>query len=322
MTNRGRDVSALLVGCSELVLRGGYDVIGFAHDKKSSQNLDKGHHGTESLAFSHLLLENTLASKDYVRNILRTFEENPRLGLLTPPPPISGIYFAHTIPLDWGANYDITVKLLRNRLGITNVPITSFKATMSAIGSCYWFRAKALAPLFAASWSYEDFLPEDLMNEDGTVSHAIERANGFVAQSQGYYPAWVLSDKYARIQLDSLWYSTSELVGALGPKRTGETLLELELWTDHKIGGIHQRIRRIGARIHRVLRSVARVTVQRLPSGVQWIIYTTFWGPVSLYRKARKTIGAILRGSALAPAEKSKEIQARKMTAAALARKK
>ena len=46
----------------------------------------------------------------------------------------------------------------------------------------------ALKPLFEYGWKYEDFLPEGQMGEDGTVSHAIERANGYICQSQGTIP--------------------------------------------------------------------------------------------------------------------------------------
>ena len=81
-----------------VVLSGKYDVIGFAHDKKSSQNQENGHHGTESQGFAYKLMENTLGSEAYVKNILTLFAENPRLGQVTPPPPYHALYFAHTIP--------------------------------------------------------------------------------------------------------------------------------------------------------------------------------------------------------------------------------
>ena len=123
--------------------------------------------------------------------------------MATPPPPIHALYFAHTVPHDWGINFDITKDLLENKLHI-HVPLDERKPSVSAIGSCYWFRVEALKPLYEYGWRYEDFLPEGKMGVDGTISHAIERANGYIAQSQGYYPAWVMSDKYARIEVDSL----------------------------------------------------------------------------------------------------------------------
>ena len=233
VVNRGRDVSALYVACADIVLHGGYEVIGFAHDKKSSQNQDNGHHGTESQGFAYKLLENVLASKEYVSNVISLFAENPRLGQVSPPPPYHALYFAHTIRDDWGACFDITRELLEDKLNI-HVPLSKKKSTASAIGSCFWFRTDALKPLFEYGWTYEDFLPEGQMKDDGTISHAIERANGYVCQSQGYYPAWVLSDRYARIEVDSLFFSSQVLVGSMGRSRSGETLLSyassLNVW--------------------------------------------------------------------------------------------
>lgn len=288
--NHGRDVSALYVAAKHVVLDGQYEIVGFAHDKKSSQNLEKGHHGTESQGFAYKLLENTLGSKAYVHNVLALFEENPRLGLLTPPPPIHGLYFAHTIPSDWGANYENTKLLLEKRLGI-QVPIDSRKPTLSAIGSCFWFRAKAMLPLFEAGWEYSDFLPEGMMQEDGTVSHAIERANGFVVQSQGYYPAWVMSDKYSRIEIDSLWYATSELVGSLGPRRTGETLLELELWSHRRINWTYSALNRLRWSYLHPIYSFSRKTAMNitkpLPSLLRTGIFSTLKLPLTLWRSIK-----------------------------------
>ena len=224
VVNRGRDVSALYVACADIVLHGGYDVVGFAHDKKPSQNQDNGHHGTESQGFAYKLLENVLASKEYVRNVLTLFSENPRLGQVAPPPPYHALYFARTIESDWGACFDITKELLEETLDI-HVPLRKDKSTVSALGSCFWFRVDALRPLFEHGWTYEDFLPEGEMKDDGTISHAIERANGYVCQSQGYYPAWVLSDRYARIEVDSLFFSSQVLLSSIGRGHQGESLL-------------------------------------------------------------------------------------------------
>lgn len=284
--NRGRDVSALLVGAAKVVLDGGYDVVGFAHDKKSSQNQQTGHHGSETQGFAYKLLENTLGSADYVRNILGLFAQNDRLGMVSPIPPYHALYFAHTLPTDWGPNFENTKALVQQQLGL-HVPMDNRKATMSAIGSCYWFRVDALRPLFARGWHYEDFLPEGVMGADGSISHAIERANGYIAQSQGYYPAWVLNDRYARIELDSLLHSTNSLLTAMGNMRQGETLLancaSLSLGSS-SVGGFHAKIRN---KVHTILRGAAKRYVQPLPEPMKSLIYRCGWFPINLYRHTR-----------------------------------
>lgn len=292
--NRGRDVSALLVAACPVVLSGKYDVIGFAHDKKSSQNQENGHHGTESQGFAYKLMENTLGSEAYVKNILTLFAENPRLGQVTPPPPYHALYFAHTIPHDWGANYEITKELLEDRLDI-HVPLSPTKPTASAMGSCYWFRVEALKPLFEYGWKYEDFLPEGQMGEDGTISHAIERANGYICQSRGYYPAWVLSDRYARIEVDSLFYTTAMMMGSSAEARSGESLLTnlrgLNLATSR-----WRTLKIAKHRTHLGLQWITSRTVLKLPKPAQSVIYTAAWAPITAVRFVIGQIRAMLRG--------------------------
>lgn len=292
--NRGRDVSALLVAACPVVLSGKYDVIGFAHDKKSSQNQENGHHGTESQGFAYKLMENTLGSEAYVKNILTLFAENPRLGQVAPPPPYHALYFAHTIPHDWGANYEITKELLEDRLGI-HVPLSPTKPTASAMGSCYWFRVEALKPLFEYGWKYEDFLPEGQMGEDGTISHAIERANGYICQSRGYYPAWVLSDRYARIEVDSLFYTAAMMMGSSAEARSGESLLTnlrgLNLATSR-----WRTLKIAKHRTHLGLQWITSRTVLKLPKPAQSVIYTAAWAPITAVRFVIGQIRAVLRG--------------------------
>jgi lipopolysaccharide biosynthesis protein len=292
--NRGRDVSALLVAACPVVLSGKYDVIGFAHDKKSSQNQENGHHGTESQGFAYKLMENTLGSEAYVKNILTLFAENPRLGQVAPPPPYHALYFAHTIPHDWGANYEITKELLEDRLGI-HVPLSPTKPTASAMGSCYWFRVEALKPLFEYGWKYEDFLPEGQMGEDGTISHAIERANGYICQSRGYYPSWVLSDRYARIEVDSLFYTAAMMMGSSAEARRGESLLTnlrgLNLATSR-----WRTLKIAKHRIHLGLQWITSRTVLKLPKPAQSVIYTAAWAPITAVRFVIGQIRAVLRG--------------------------
>ena len=246
--NRGRDVSALLVAACPVVLSGKYDVIGFAHDKKSSQNQENGHHGTESQGFAYKLMENTLGSEAYVKNILTLFAENPRLGQVTPPPPYHALYFAHTIPHDWGANYEITKELLEDRLGI-HVPLSPTKPTASAMGSCYWFRVEA----------------------------------------------WVLSDRYARIEVDSLFYTTAMMMGSSAEARSGESLLTnlrgLNLATSR-----WRTLKIAKHRTHLGLQWITSRTVLKLPKPAQSVIYTAAWAPITAVRFVIGQIRAVLRG--------------------------
>ncbi|NLB65390.1 MAG: hypothetical protein GX803_02850 [Lentisphaerae bacterium] len=202
--SRGRDWGALLVGCKYQLE--GYDYLGFIHDKKSLQK----EYVTVGASFRDMLWHNLLASPGYIRDIIATFEANPWLGLLVPPPPLHGTYFKSGLDR-WTICFDETVRLaqkldLRARPNKQHQPI--------AVGSVFWCRTDALQPLFAVNWDYSDFPPEPLPN-DGSLNHALERILPLVAQSQGYLTGWVLTDRYASTEIANLHYMVAATRDAL-----------------------------------------------------------------------------------------------------------
>lgn len=192
--NRGRDVSSLLVGVKDVIMD--YDIVCFAHDKKTAQVKP----GTVGASFAYKCFENTLSSKAYVANVIHTFIQNPRLGLLTPPEPNHSAFFP-TIGFEWGPNFDVT-KNLAKELGLT-VPMSVSSPPIAPLGTMFWFRPEAMKPLYAKDWEYEDFPPEP-NKIDGTLLHAIERIYPFIVQEAGYYPAVGMTDKFAAIEYNNL----------------------------------------------------------------------------------------------------------------------
>lgn len=194
--NRGRDVSALLVGCAKFIMQ--YDLICFVHDKKTMQTMPFA----SGRSFAYKCFENNLVSEEYVDNIIDTFEKNPRLGLLTPPPPNHGPLYM-TLGSEWASNYDNTVKLAK-KLNI-RCNIHWSKEPITPLGTMFWFRTKAMKKLFNYGWRYDDF-PKEPNGVDGTLLHAIERIYGYVVQDAGYYVAWIMTDRFAKIELTNLSY--------------------------------------------------------------------------------------------------------------------
>ncbi|MGO5165168.1 MULTISPECIES: rhamnan synthesis F family protein [unclassified Candidatus Paralachnospira] len=194
--NRGRDVSALLIGAREVVPK--YEYICFAHDKKVTQLRPM----TQGAGWSYKCFESVLKNRDLVNNVIRTFEENPRLGMLSPAPPNHGGYYS-LLGDEWTTNFD-HVKELAEKLGF-GVSIKKEKEPIAPIGTIFWFRSKALKPLFDVNWKYEDF-PKEPSANDGTLSHTIERFYPYAVQEAGYYPAWVFSDNVAAQEITNLTY--------------------------------------------------------------------------------------------------------------------
>ncbi len=198
--NRGRDVSALLIGARDVVSR--YEYVCFAHDKKVVQLKPQ----SQGAGWAYKCFENVMGSRHVVNNIIRLFEENPRMGLLSPAPPNHAGYYS-LLGEEWTVNFK-HVKELAERLGV-HVPMDPDKEPIAPIGTIFWFRTKAFEQLFSAGWTYEDFPAEPARN-DGTLSHAIERYYPFAVQAAGYYPAWIFSDRGASLELNNLDYMLRE----------------------------------------------------------------------------------------------------------------
>lgn len=200
IANRGRDVSALLVGAAEVFDE--YEYVCFFHDKKSAGTRP----ASVSVGFAYRLEENLFPTADFVRNVLYLFSQNPRLGMLAPPPPHHGAY-AFTLATEWGPNYEMTKDLLY-RLGF-RTPISEDRMPLAPLGTCFWFRGRALKPLAAHHWDYAEF-PKEPNSTDGTLLHAIERIYPFACVEAGYYPAYLLSDRYAAIEYSTMRYYVRE----------------------------------------------------------------------------------------------------------------
>lgn len=203
---RGRDLSALLVGCRDILQR--YDYLCFVHDKKS---LRQGQEMVVGDAFFHMLWENLLAGPEYIARILDTFEREPLLGLLVPPVPYHGSYRPFGGKF-WTICYKPALELA-DKLGI-NPGLLSEAWDPVAIGSAFWCRTAALQPVFAHPWEYEDF-PAEPLPEDGSFSHALERIFPFAAQAAGYYTGWLMTEAFARQEIENLSFLSAQALEAL-----------------------------------------------------------------------------------------------------------
>lgn len=183
-SNAGRDTSALLIGCRDVVLDGGYDAIVRVHGKRSPQD------GAQRAAeFRRHLLDNLLDSPGYVANLFDLLAREPAIGLLMPPVVQIGY---PTLGHAWFGNRP-RVQALADELGLR--VLLDEHTPLAPLGSMFWFRPDALMPLFEKSWQWAQFEGESY--GDGDLPHAIERLLPYCAQARGYLSWCAMSARSA-----------------------------------------------------------------------------------------------------------------------------
>ena len=190
--NRGRDISALLVSSSRII--DNYEYICYLHDKKTKSSRLK----EDTDLWIKNLWDNLICSKEYINNVINTFEENKEIGLVLPPERF-GTYFHDWEYSEWS---ELDFKYAEKILCMLGIKVSlSREIPPISIGSMLWFKRNALKKLFIYDWKYEDF-PDEPLPDDGTINHAIERIFPYIAHEAGYESLTVMSDEYASVLLN------------------------------------------------------------------------------------------------------------------------
>lgn len=221
--NRGRDVSALLVACREIIIK--YQYICFIHDKKKKHE----RHLLDTQSWIDNLWGNCLITEQYIENVLHLFEEKKEIGLLVPPEPI-GEYFNSWFADSWGEDFENT-KRLAEKLQL-NCHISPFYPPIT-LGTVFWGRVDALRKLIDFEWCYGDFQEEPLP-EDGTFSHAVERILAYVAQDAGYDTGTIMSASYAEKQMNFLQENMTKAFQVLSEELGISNIIEAKGYEEKK----------------------------------------------------------------------------------------
>jgi len=165
--NRGRDIAPFLTAFGSRFLDQ-YDFVGHLHTKKTDSIQDS----QMGEVWRVFLLENLLGGKGNMADmILGHMAADPSIGMIFPDDPnIVG----------WDKNLSYAHKLGK-QLGINEFP----ENFLFPIGTMFWARVKALAPLFERNLDWQDY-PAEPLPYDGTILHALERLLPFVTSKQGF----------------------------------------------------------------------------------------------------------------------------------------
>jgi hypothetical protein len=165
--NRGRDIGPFLTEFGDELQ--GYDVVGHIHGKRSLITSDV----VIGESWREFMWQNLMGDiSPMMDTIAGAFSNDEGLGIVFPDDPHLS---------DWDYNRDIAEQMAA-RMGIKEVlpPFFNFP-----IGTMFWARPKALAPLFSLRLRWDDY-PVEPIAIDGTLLHAMERLLPFVARHAGY----------------------------------------------------------------------------------------------------------------------------------------
>jgi lipopolysaccharide biosynthesis protein len=193
-SNRGRDVSAFLIDCRDVLDGGAYDLVVKVHSKRQVQDPPN-----VAELFKRHMFENLLSSPGYAANVLRLFQQHPSLGMVFPP-----VYHVAypTLGHAWFLNKD-RARTEARRLGMV-MPLDD-TTPLSAYGSMFVARPETLWRLTGAGYTHEDF-PEESDYGDGALSHVAERLMSYAVLSTGHHVREVMNADHAAINYSYLEY--------------------------------------------------------------------------------------------------------------------
>lgn len=143
-------------------------------------------------SFHYKNAENVLYNKTYVRNVIHTFAQKRFLGLLVPLEPNHADYFP-TMGREWHGFFD-DVNTVIKELKI-NVPVSAGKEPVAPFGDIFWFRTSAILKMVPDIQRIKENYEKD------RFLHIWKRVLPFICLENGYYPAYVLTDYFSRIEL-------------------------------------------------------------------------------------------------------------------------
>ena len=200
-SNRGRDISALLIGCADVLADESYDMVVKLHGKRSTQD-----DVNASTWFRRHLFDNLLPNAPAVAELYEWFAADPQLGIVVPP--VIHLYYP-TMGHAWLGNR-MLAEGLADRLGL-DVPFDDHPP-VAPFGSMFVARREALEPWLSLHLTWDDF-PDATDYVDGTLAHTVERMFCYVAAGTGRYTGTVLGPAMGGLEYGFLEYKL-QAVGA------------------------------------------------------------------------------------------------------------
>ena len=166
--NKGRDVFPFIFELKNKIKK--YKYVCHIHTKKSL-------HSTNGDIWREYLYKNLLGDKATIEEILYIFESNPQIGIIFP----DNIDLIRGC-VEWGSNKIIAENLLE-RMGLEyDLPDDNI---IFPAGDMFWAKTDAIRQIFEMEY-FDDDIPDENNQVDGTIMHAIERLWIYLCQINGY----------------------------------------------------------------------------------------------------------------------------------------
>lgn len=204
---RGEDVSALLVGCRDLIESDQVDLIVRLRTMARRRADDP----KRAELFERHLLQNLLASPGYTANVLRLFQQHSSLGLVMAPAMHIGF---PTLGHGW-SRVAAPAKREGKRLGIA-VPFDT-ATPLAPYGRMFVARPAALRRFVQRPYDAADF--DDQAKPSGAVRiRVLERLLAYAALDEGFHVREVMHPDLAAVNYFHLEYKYQSLVRHLPPR--------------------------------------------------------------------------------------------------------
>lgn len=198
-SRHGRDMSALFVGCRDLLSGGAYDLVVKVHTRTP-----KSRSANTARYFRRYQVENLLSSPGYIANVLGLFQREPGLGVVFPPP----IHIGYATPgRAWLLYRERAIELCA-RLGI-RVPLDGV-SPLAPLGGMLIARPDALRLLVEANWAYSDYAAVSKA-KGKDLSRVLERLVTVAAGELGFHARTILNAQHAGLSHVSLEYKIDQL---------------------------------------------------------------------------------------------------------------
>ncbi len=192
-------MSALLIGCRDVLLDGSYDIVVkliAASPRRRSFNADR--------YLARHQFDNLLNSPGYVANLMALFRREPGLGAVFPPTVLLG---SSHLGAGWG-RLRPRAESLAKKLRIS-VPFDDV-SPLAPFGGMMVFRPEALRLLTEHAWQYSDYAPASPF-PDAPLADTQELLIAYAMGERGFHCRTVLAREYADISHTALEFTLDQL---------------------------------------------------------------------------------------------------------------